>query len=133
MSGVESVVGAVRTVLVSWDHVGGRVFRDRAPSSGATFPYVVLTDLSMATQLAGDSKTMAWGHPLQVSLWQKVRDESRSLVAEMLTALDGAGLTVSGAKIYGCQVSDTQRIVDPDGEVVQDAVTLQVRHNGATV
>lgn len=134
MSGeVESIIGAIKTVIVADGVVSGRVFKDRAPA-GATAPYVVLTDISMASGLTGDGgRTMAWTHPVQASLWQTLRAESRTLLVDLIDALDGAALAVPGAKVYACAVSDTQRIVDPDGEVVQDAVTLQVRHDGATV
>lgn len=122
----ESVAGDVRAVVVAWGAVSGRVFRDSAPNR-ATFPYATFFELPAAPRLSGDGRVTAWQRQVQVSLWQMLKSENRTLVGGLMHALDGASV---GAGAYGCHVVESQRLPDPAGEVVQDAVTVLVAHNG---
>jgi len=123
----ESVAGDVRTAVVAWGGVSGRAFRDAAPNR-ATFPYVTFFEMPSTPRLSGDGRVVAWARQVQVSLWQTLKTENRTLVADLTHALDGINV---GIEEYGCHVVESQRLPDPAGEVVQDALTILVTHNGA--
>lgn len=132
MSGV-SLMSAVRALLVSdWGMVSGRVFRDKAPTtgSGPTTPYITFFELPASAAVSGDAKITAWNRGGQVSLWQRTDSEDRALVASLLRELNGAKLSLPGAAIYGCAVTDSTRLFDPSTEFVQDAITLKLSHDG---
>jgi len=130
MTDPESVAGAVKAVLVQWGVVAGRIFRDQAPT-GATLPYVTFFELPGSPILNGDAAAMTWTRGVQFSLWQTTKDESRTLTKNFIATLNGARLVVPGVSIYGCRVADTNRIPDPSAPLVQDAVTLQISHDGS--
>lgn len=129
---IESVSGSLVAAMVAWGRVNRRVYRDQAPS-GATFPYITFFDLPSTAVLDGDGRVLAWNRQIQVSLWQQLKNEDRALVASLVSWLNGRQLTPPDqASIYSCRVNDTNRLPDPSPRVVQDALTLSVKHDGVS-
>jgi hypothetical protein len=125
----KTLLGAVREVaLTTGDYGAARCFKDAAPEN-PTFPYLVLHTVSGPTPiLMGDGRTIGRETSIQVSLWEKLRDEDETIRARLIAALDSATLTPGGGRVYGSRVHDTQRLSEPANEVVQTAVTLVARH-----
>jgi hypothetical protein len=125
----KTLLGATRDVVLSTGRFGGaRCWKDVAPEN-PTFPYAVMTTVTGPNPiLLGDGHTKARETTIQVSLWERLRDEDPDVRTALLTALDSAALVPDVGTVYGCRVHDTQRLSEPDNEVVQTALTLIVRH-----
>lgn len=128
---MSTIGGALRARIVEAGIVSGRVFRDRAPD-GCTFPYVTFTDpVSLVPGLAGDGNVLTRERQVSVDLWQKVREESDQLLADLAEAVDGVRLdTGDGRKVCRTRMTSLQRLDDPDALVVHHALTLTVKHEG---
>ena len=125
----KTLLGAVREkALTTGDYGAARCFKDVAPEN-PTFPYLVLHTVSGPTPtLLGDGTTQARETSIQVSLWERLREENEAIRGRLIAALDSATLTPDTGHVYGCRVHDTQRLSEPANEVVHTAVTLAVRH-----
>lgn len=125
----KTLLGAVREIVLATGSFGvARCWPDAAPEN-PTFPYAVMTTVAGPVPiLLGDGRTVARETQIQVSVWERLRDESTSLALAVINALDSATLTTTHGSVYGCRARDTQRLSEPDQEVVQTAITLAVRH-----
>lgn len=128
MAGEPSLEGAVSVLIVNSDLVGKRVWRRGYVPEKPTFPYVTFQGpVSSDIALEGDSHTMARARLVQVDLWYKEAHETSAPVQALESLLDGAQLTAN-LKAYGCRVSDSRRLEDPEPGVIHWAYTLRVTH-----
>jgi len=87
---------------------------DHVPQN-APFPYVVV----------GDSTATAWGagdldgeqHALSVHIWSRYqgRKEMRQIMASIMTALNGAPLSLTGHNLVDIRFVFADEFPDPDG------------------
>lgn len=122
-----SIGGSIRTQLLAanLDGITG-IFRDFAPPNTAK-PYITYSDeLRNMPELIGDGFVKARRRMVQFDLWQDRANENTSLIDAMVTALDGLGQFDSDVYVYRLRVSDIQRIVSLEDNVVHHAVTLDV-------
>lgn len=122
-----SIGGSIRTVLLSANLPGVTgIFRDFAPPNTAK-PYITYSDeLRNVPAMIGDGVVSARLRMVQFDLWQDRASEDTSLVDQMVTALDGIGAFDSGTFVYRLRVSDIQRLVSLEDNVVHHALTLDV-------
>lgn len=117
---------------------GLSAYRDQPPASTAR-PYVTITEeIATAYDGAEDGKSDTLVETCQVSLWQDWRNKVTGDVAESYTmatvlkrGLDGSRLTVVGSLIgtsvvYMTRVSGSVRLLEPDENIVQHAITVDV-------
>lgn len=122
-----SIGGSIRTVLLSANLPGVTgIFRDFAPPNTAK-PYITYSDeLRNVPAMIGDGVVSARLRMVQFDLWQDRASEDTSLVDQMVTALDGIGAFDSGTFVFRLRVSDIQRLVSLEDNVVHHALTLDV-------
>jgi hypothetical protein len=63
---------------------------------------------------------------VQFDLWQNRQNEDTSLIDSVVAALDGAGQFDDGTYLFRLRVSDIQRMVSLEDNVVHHALTLDV-------
>jgi hypothetical protein len=127
-----TIGGGLRQLIVDSGLLGSRVFRDWAPK-GVTYPMVVFTDtMSDAPVLYGDDIVMAKQRTAQVSLWQRLTKEDDGLPGKVERALDGQRLMTGNGAVYRVRVRDTQRIPQPDPDLVHHALTVAIWHDAAS-
>jgi hypothetical protein len=122
-----SVGGSIRTRLLEANLAGiTGIFRDFAPPNTAK-PYITYSDeLRNVPEIIGDGLVKTRRRMVQFDLWQDRASENTSLIDSMVTALDGLGQFDSDVYIYRLRVSDIQRIVSLEDNVVHHALTLDV-------
>jgi len=122
-----SVGGAIRQAIVDANITGitTKVYRDLAPPDTA-LPYVTFADeLGNMPVLMGDRLAKAKRRIVQVDLWQRRQDESFSRIDTLAGILDGISPTAD-QHIFHTRVTDVQRMVDFDDDVVHHAITVYV-------
>lgn len=122
-----SIGGSIRTVLLNAGLPGiTGIFRDFAPPNTAK-PYITYSDeLRNVPAMIGDGVVSTRLRMVQFDLWQDRASEDTSLVDQMVTALDGIGAFDSGTFVFRLRVSDIQRLVSLEDNVVHHALTLDV-------
>lgn len=127
-----TIGGGLRQLLVDTGLLNERVFRDWAPK-GVTYPMVVFQDtLSDAPVLYGDDVVLAKQRMAQVSLWQRLNKEDDTLPGKVERALDGKRFMTESGAIYRVRVRDTQRVPQPDPDLVHHALTVAIWHDAAS-
>lgn len=122
-----SIGGSIRTILLNAgiSSVTG-IFRDFAPPSTEK-PYITYSDeLRNVPELIGDGFVKTRRRMVQFDLWQNRQNEDTSLVDSVVSALDGAGQFDDGTYVFRLRVSDIQRMVSLEDNVVHHALTLDV-------
>lgn len=126
-----TIGGGLRALLVATGLLNERVFRDSAPDS-VTYPMAIFTDgMSDSPVLIGDEVTVAKQRQSQVSLWQKQGKEDYALIGQIERALDGARFTALNGAVYRVRVRDTQRVPQPEQNLVHHAITVAIWHDAA--
>lgn len=122
-----SIGGSIRSVLINANLPGiTGIFRDFAPPNTAK-PYITYYDeLRNVPSMIGDGTVATRLRMVQFDLWQDRANEDTSLVDQMVTALDGIGAFDSGTFVYRLRVSNIQRMVSLEDNVVHHALTLDV-------
>jgi len=122
-----SIGGSIRTILVNAGITGVTgIFRDFAPPSTEK-PYITYSDeLRNVPELIGDGLVKTRRRMVQFDLWQNRQNEDTSLVDSLVSALDGAGQFDDGTYVFRLRVSDIQRMVSLEDNVVHHALTLDV-------
>lgn len=124
-----TVGGGLRDLIINDGVVSGRVWADRAPEK-PTFPYVTIIDaISTAPALEGDSAILALQRLAQVDLWQRGGAEDDQAVRSVFDSLNGAKVTLTSGGRFRIRVQDTQRIFEPDTNIVHHAFTLGIKHD----
>lgn len=113
-----TIGGAMRTVVVAWAGVGGRVYRDRAPDD-AIYPFVTFLDYANDTEvLSGDGGTLARRRGVVLSLWfDSVETETDALTKSLKAALSGARVVAGDHTMKVNVVNVTRPLPDMDGDV----------------
>ena len=122
-----SIGGSIRTIIVNAGLTGVTgIFRDFAPPSTEK-PYITYSDeLRNVPELIGDGFVKTRRRMVQFDLWQNRQNEDTSLVDSLVAALDGAGQFDDGTYVFRLRVSDIQRMVSLEDNVVHHALTLDV-------
>lgn len=122
-----SIGGSIRTVLLNASLPGiTGIFRDFAPPNTAK-PYITYSDeLRNVPAMIGDGVVATRLRMVQFDLWQDRASEDTSLVDQMVAALDGIGAFDSSTFVFRLRVSDIQRLVSLEDNVVHHALTLDV-------
>jgi hypothetical protein len=122
-----SIGGSIRTILVNAGITGVTgIFRDFAPPSTEK-PYITYSDeLRNVPELIGDGFVKTRRRMVQFDLWQNRQNEDTSLVDSLVSVLDGAGQFDDGTYVFRLRVSDIQRMVSLEDNVVHHALTLDV-------
>lgn len=122
-----SIGGAVRQLIVDANISGitTKVYRDMAPPDIA-LPYVTFADeLGNVPSLYGDKSVKAKRRLVQVDLWQARADEAFSRIDTLVNALDSVR-PVADKHVFHTRVSDVQRMIDFDDDVIHHAITIYV-------
>ena len=124
---MSSIGGSIRTILVDAAISGVTgIFRDFAPPSTEK-PYITYSDeLRNVPELIGDGFVKTRRRMVQFDLWQNRQSEDTSLIDAVVSALDGAGQFDDGTYVFRLRVSDIQRMVSLEDNVVHHALTLDV-------
>jgi hypothetical protein len=122
-----SVGGSIRAQLVAANIAGiNGIYRDFAPPDTAK-PYITYRDeLGNTPQLLGDKLVLTRRRMVQVDLWQGRQEEDTTLVNQVVAALDGISRFNDETYIYRLRVSDIQRLVSFEDNLVHHALTLDV-------
>jgi hypothetical protein len=122
-----SIGGSIRTILVDAAISGiTGIFRDFAPPSTEK-PYITYSDeLRNVPELIGDGFVKTRRRMVQFDLWQNRQNEDTSLINSVVSALDGAGQFDDGTYVFRLRVTDIQRMVSLEENVVHHALTLDV-------
>jgi len=122
-----SIGGSIRTIIINAGLTGVTgIFRDFAPPSTEK-PYITYSDeLRNVPELIGDGFVKTRRRMVQFDLWQNRQNEDTSLVDSLVSALDGAGQFDDGTYVFRLRVSDIQRMVSLEDNVVHHALTLDV-------
>ena len=122
-----SIGGSIRTILTNASISGiTGIFRDFAPPSTEK-PYITYSDeLRNVPELVGDGFVKTRRRLVQFDLWQNRQNENTSLIDAVVTALDGAGQFDDGTYVFRLRVTDIQRMVSLEDNVVHHALTLDV-------
>lgn len=124
--------GALKAYLEA-QGLGVSVYRDRAPE-GTALPYITVSEaVSITVDQSGDfgaTTTLTAVEDAQVDVWQAERNgltgESYTLVPAVLRALHGANLTAAPTHVYGVRVTGDVRLVEPDNNIVHEAITVEI-------
>jgi hypothetical protein len=124
---VASIGGSIRGVLLNANLPGVTgIFRDFAPPNTAK-PYITYYDeLRNVPALIGDGVVSTRLRMVQFDLWQDRANENTDLIDLLVVALDGIGAFDSGTFVYRLRVSNIQRMISLEDNVVHHAVTLDV-------
>ena len=76
--------------------------------------------------MIGDGVVATRRRLVQFDLWQDRASEDTSLIDTMVAALDGIGAFDSGTFVYRLRVTDIQRLVSLEDNVVHHALSLDV-------
>ena len=122
-----SIGGSIRTIILNSGVTGVTgIFRVFAPPSTEK-PYITYSDeLRNVPELVGDGFVKTRRRMVQFDLWQNRQNEDTSLVDSVVSALDGAGQFDDGTYVFRLRVSDIQRMVSLEDNVVHHALTLDV-------
>lgn len=106
----------------------GRVSSDRGEDLDVPYA-VVLWPISRVAALQGDAKVSHLRNSVQVDVWQRRTEEDRDLVPRVIDLIDGTPLEGGGRLRF----RDSQRIPDPDFNLLHDAITIEItRQRGTT-
>jgi hypothetical protein len=122
-----SIGGSIRKVLLDANLPGVTgIFRDFAPPNTPK-PYITYYDeLRNVPSLIGDGVVSTRLRMVQFDLWQDRANENTDLIDLLVVALDGIGAFDSGTFVYRLRVSNIQRMISLEDNVVHHAVTLDV-------
>lgn len=122
-----SIGGSIRAQLVAANITGiNGIYRDFAPPDTAK-PYITYHDeLGNTPQLLGDKVVLTRRRMVQVDLWQGRQEEDTTLVNQVVSALDGISKFNDETFVYRLRVSDIQRLVSFEDNLVHHALTLDV-------
>jgi hypothetical protein len=121
---------AIRTALVndSITGVGTKIYRDLAPP-GTAYPYMTYVDqMSDSISMRGDGKVLTRRYMMQFDIWQKRPDEDQAIIDEVSALLEQIELTNTDKQNFECRLTDIQRIVEFDDDIVHHALTLDIYH-----
>ena len=126
MSGL-SVGGAIRQILVDANLPGiSAIYRDFGPPNAAK-PYITyLDELRNTPELSGDGLVRGRLRLVQVDIWQDKTNENFDLVNLAVAALDGVKKIDATNYIYQIRVSDIQRLVSSEDNIIHHAISLEV-------
>lgn len=129
-----TTAGAVKAVVEAAG-LGVSAYRNAAPD-GTAMPYVTVQDEVALSPLADGPYDRGVTHNVrevvQVDVWQTWRTasgkpaEDYALPAAIRRALHGASLPPAPGRVYGCRVTGSVRLVEPDTNVVHHALTLTI-------
>jgi len=122
-----SVGGAIRKILVDANLPGiTAIYRDFGPPNAAK-PYITYWDeLRNMSQIIGGGKVLGRLREVQVDIWQDKTLENFELVDSVILALDGIAKLEANKHIYRVRVSDIQRLVSSQDNLIHHAITLEV-------
>ena len=122
-----SVGGAIRQILVDANLPGiSAIYRDFGPPN-ATKPYITyLDELRNTPELSGDGIVRGRLRLVQVDIWQDKTSENFELGNLVFSALDGIKKIDASNYIYQIRVSDIQRLVSSEDNIIHHAITLEV-------
>lgn len=139
-----TTAGAIKAV-VEGGGLGVPAFRNAAPTRedangnkvvAVPLPYVTVQDEVALTPAADGPYDRDVTHNVrevvQVDLWQRWRDdtgkvaEDYALPGALRRLLHGAPLPPAPGRVYGCRVTGSVRLVEPDTNVVHHALTLTI-------
>lgn len=122
-----SIGGSIRSVLLAENLPGiTGIFRDFAPPNSPK-PYITYYDeLRNVPSIIGDGIVVTRQRMVQFDLWQDRAAENTQLIDLMVSALDGIGAFDSDTFVYRLRVSNIQRMVSLEDNVVHHAVTLDI-------
>lgn len=122
-----SVGGAIRQILVDANLPGiSAIYRDFGPPN-ATKPYITyLDELRNTPELSGDGIVRGRLRLVQVDIWQDKTSENFELGNLVVSALDGIKKIDASNYIYQIRVSDIQRLVSSEDNIIHHAITLEV-------
>lgn len=125
-----TIGGLLRGLMLGTGHFGdARVFRDNAPTN-PTYPCGSINDhLTTIPGLKGDGRTMMLDRMSQVDVWEKGDDEDPQIRRDVYEAIDGARITLPDLTIMRCSITDSQRLVEQDTNIVHTAFTVAVSHD----
>lgn len=129
-----TTAGALKAVLEAAG-LGVAVHRNAAPS-GTAMPYLTVQDEVALSPLADGAYDRDVTHNVrevvQVDVWQTWRTsegkpaENYALAGAVRRALHGVPLPAAPGPVYGCRVTGSVRLLEPDVNVVHHAITLTV-------
>lgn len=123
-----ATVGAAIAAIVRAVPSITEVYLRFAPET-AVPPYgTMLDNLGTVPILRGDGKTTATSRLVSVDIWQTVADEDDGLPTRVMTALDGAVLSIASGKVYQCGVESLDDVPEEfQSGVVHSALSIHVR------
>lgn len=126
---VETVAGALRQLVVTDGIVAGRIWQDGAPSN-PTFPYCTIEDaIAIGRALAGDGGDLMLERTMQLSLWERLREEDHRVKRRLRSAVHGQRIFLPGTTVVRLRVDSTARLVEEANNIVQHALTITARHD----
>ena len=122
-----SVGGAIRQLLVDADLPGvTAIYRDFGPPN-AEKPYISYWDeLRNIPQLTGDGVVRSSLREVQVDIWQYKNAENFELSNLVVAALDGVKKIDAANYVYQIRVSNIQRLVSSQDDLIHHAISLEV-------
>jgi hypothetical protein len=122
-----SVGGAIRQLLVDANLPGiTAIYRDFGPPN-AEKPYISYWDeLRNMPQLTGDGVVKGRLREVQVDIWQDKTHENFELGNIVVAALDGVKKIEATNYIYQIRVTDIQRLVSSQDNLIHHAISLEV-------
>ena len=122
-----SVGGAIRQLLVDADLPGvTAIYRDFGPPN-AEKPYISYWDeLRNIPQLTGDGVVRSRLREVQVDIWQYKNAENFELSNLVVAALDGVKKIDAANYVYQIRVSNIQRLVSSQDDLIHHAISLEV-------
>lgn len=131
-----TLAGALKAYVESLG-LGLAAYRDVAPETAA-LPYVIITEgidtvpdgISAERDFPGVRETV------QVTLWQKWRDDTTRAVTESFTlprsleqSLAAFPLANTPTRVYGARIVSAARLLERDANLVQHPITLEIARN----
>jgi hypothetical protein len=122
-----SVGGAIRQILVDANLPDiSAIYRDFGPPN-AVKPYITyLDELRNTPELSGDGIVRGRLRLVQVDIWQDKTNENFDLGNLVVSALDGVKKIDASNYIYQIRVSDIQRLVSSEDNLIHHAISLEV-------
>lgn len=128
-----TIAGTIRELVITWGQVSGRCWQDNAPTK-ATLPYVVIDDsITAGPALEGDGAMLKVRREIQATLFQNGQEYDAALIQSLVDTLDGASLTPTSGRVYGCRVPGWNRLREPDTNIVSVALTISVSHDRSAI
>lgn len=117
-----ATVGGALKALIEGLGLGISAYSRRAPA-GEKLPYVtILDDVTAAADPWEDGQAQTAVESVQVDLWERLGAESPTILAGLVTGLNGAELGAIGTpakRIYATALRHWQRVEDPELEQIR--------------